>query len=79
MPYIAISCVFIRVLFTVRWAWEIIENTYYFYIWHYIDDSKEWENDKKNQQTTLNNRLKNMQNKTVITIIFQITVCRFCF
>jgi len=38
--------VFIQVLLTV--IWEIIENTYYFDIWHYIDDIKEWENAKKN-------------------------------
>jgi dipeptide/tripeptide permease len=31
---------------------------------------------KTRQKTTLNNRLKN---KTVITIIFQFEVCRFCF
>ena len=34
----------------------------------------------KPQKTTINNRIKkNMQNKTVITIISQFTECRFCF
>ena len=57
---------------------EIIENTYYFDIWHYIDDITEWKkahkthtHKKKNKKKpTLNNRLKkNTQSKTVITII----------
>ena len=56
---------------------EIIENTYYFDIWHYIDDITEWKkahkthtHKKKQKKPTLNNRLKkNTQSKTVITII----------
>jgi hypothetical protein len=36
-------------------------------------------NNKQNKikKTTLNNRLKNTQSKTVIMIISQFTVCRF--
>jgi len=34
---------------------------------------------KQNKKTTLNNRLKNTQSKTVIAIISQFTLCRFCF
>jgi hypothetical protein len=44
---------------------EIIENTYYFDIWHYIDDITEWKkahkthtHKKKQKKPTLNNRLK---------------------
>ena len=29
--------------------WEIIENTYYFNIWYYVDNIKESENAKKKQ------------------------------
>ena len=41
--------VFFRAILAV--IWEIIENTYYFNIWHYIDDIQEWENVKKTKQT----------------------------
>ena len=54
---------FSRNILTV--IWEIIENIYYFDIWHYIDDINVWENahrkhthKKPKEKPTLNNRLK---------------------
>ena len=47
--------VFSRNILTV--IWEIIENIYYFDIWHYIDDIKVWENaHKKHTHTKKQNK-----------------------